>query len=415
MKHIFLYAALSGVALALAGCGGGSNSTPNSAAPTFKSLSTFKVTGDVAEIVSASPDGNTLIYTDSERRELGFLDASNAASLSQSGTLGVNGEPTSVAFTKDGRFALAVVAGANELNVVNTQTRASVRRIALGGQPDSIAISPDGTFAAIAIENQRQNEDAPMPQAPAGYVVVVKLTGEPAAWTTKRVNLAGLPGLRFPTDPEPEFVAINAQNQAAVTLQENNAVAIINLQSGTVVRTWSAGSVTHAADTKDDGKIAFTDTITNSRREPDGIAWTPGGNLITANEGDYDLDLQDGQFTGGRGFTIFSPTGTVLFDVADGLEQEAAKAGVYADGRSDNKGVEPEGVEVARISGRALAFIALERADAVAVYDISSENAPRFVQILKTGKSPEGVKFLPNRNLLVTANEGDGTVSVFGL
>jgi hypothetical protein len=29
------------------------------------------------------------------------------------------------------------------------------------------------------------------------------------------------------------------------------------------------------------------------------IAWTPGGNLITANEGDYDLDLAPGQFTGG--------------------------------------------------------------------------------------------------------------------
>jgi hypothetical protein len=34
------------------------------------------------------------------------------------------------------------------------------------------------------------------------------------------------------TDPEPEFVDINARNQAVVTLQENNHVVVVNLRKG---------------------------------------------------------------------------------------------------------------------------------------------------------------------------------------
>ena len=61
--------------------------------------------------------------------------------------------------------------------------------------------------------------------------------------------------------------------------------------------------MTQAADLEDDGQIVFDDLLVDSRREPDAIGWTPQGNLVTANEGDYDLDAD---FVGGRGFTIFS-------------------------------------------------------------------------------------------------------------
>jgi hypothetical protein len=55
---------------------------------------------------------------------------------------------------------------------------------------------------------------------------------------------------------------------------------------------------------------AFTPNAT-----PDAIAWTPGGHLLTANEGDYDVDLADGEFSGGRDFTVFAATGKVLFEL----------------------------------------------------------------------------------------------------
>ena len=391
--------------------GGGSG-----ALAAFRAITTFAVPapGNSAEIAAATPNGRTLVYTDAGARQVGFVNIEDLNAIAQLGAVDVGGEPTSVAVTPNGLFALVVVAGApNRLVVINVLTRDIVATLPLGGQPDSVAISPDGNFAAIAIENERPDEDNPLPAAPPGGLVIVRLSGAPATWTVRQVALTGLAGMRFPGDPEPEFVDINRRNEAAVTLQENNGVVIVNLETGAIVRTFSAGATTHAADLQDNGTVSFTDTLTNARREPDGIAWTPGGNLLTANEGDYDLDLGAGQFVGGRNFTLFSPQCAVLFDENVRLEQEAASAGRYPDGRSDNKGIEPEGVEVAQFGGRTFAFMALERADALAVYRLDNEQNPTFVQILPTGDAPEGVLAIPARNLVITANEDDGTLSFF--
>ena len=66
-----------------------------------------------------------------------------------------------------------------------------------------------------------------------------------------------------------------------------------------------------------------------------------------------------------------------------------------------------------------LAFIGLERADMVAVYDVTTPAAPKFVQLFSTGDAPEGVLFVkpkdsPNgRSLLIVSNEADGTVRFY--
>jgi hypothetical protein len=122
----------------------------------------------------------------------------------------------------------------------------------------------------------------------------------------------------------------------------------------------------------------------------------------------------------GVGFSIFNAANVQLVhDSNNSLEQEAINAGIYDDDRSDDKGVEPEGVTVGTIGNKPVAFIALERADAIAVYDLSNPAAPKFLQIIKTGDAPEGVLFVaadksPNgKSLLITSNEGDGTVKFF--
>jgi DNA-binding beta-propeller fold protein YncE len=285
----------------------------------------------------------------------------------------------------------------------------------LGGQPDSISISPDGSYAAIAIENERDEDvnGGEMPQLPGGFVTIVDLVGDPADWTQRDVLLEGVAD-RFPTDPEPEFIDINAANQAAVTLQENNHIVIIDLPTGAIVSDFPAGSVTHIADLNDNNQIRFSDLLTNSRREPDAIHWTPAGNLAVANEGDYDLDVD---FVGGRSFTIFSPSGQIVFESGAELERELARAGLYDDSRSDSKGSEPEGIEIATFSGQAYLFVGMERADpgAVAVYSLDQERRPLFRQTLETGNRPEGLLALPQRNLFVSANEGDGTISIFSI
>lgn len=383
--------------------------------PHTETLASYRVSGQVAEIAAVSPDGLTLAYTDSKSRAIGWVDITDPAQPRELATYKTGGEPTSVAYTRDGKWALAAIKGnPARLAVLDSKTHRLHRDLTFQGQPDCVAVSPDGRFAAVAVENERQNDKEPMPQAPAGYLLVIDLEGPPAQWRQRKVNLTGLP-IRFPTDPEPEYIAINAQNEAAVTLQENNAVAIVALETGKLLTAWDCGSATHPADLKKDGSSLFSDRLEAARREPDGIAWTPGGNLITANEGDYDLDLKkkNGQFTGGRNFTIFSRLGEVVYDSRDDLEQRAAAAGAYDDDRSEKKGVEPEGVAAWQQGATRLAFIACERARGGALYDITDERAPRFLQWLQTGAQPEGVVAIPARGLLITANEGDGTISLF--
>jgi len=375
----------------------------------------FPVTGLVAEIIAASPDGKTVVYTDSEARQFGWVDISNPASPRALGTYPAKQEPTSVAVTKNGKWALGVVNDVpGRLDILDMKTRQLQREITFPGQPDCIVVSKDGRFAAIAIENQRDDEEIAMPNLPAGYLLIVDLKGEPRNWSTRRVELTGLK-VRFPTDPEPEYVAINDKNEAAITLQENNGVVIVNLENGKILESWSCGAVSHKADLNSDGKAELKDDLKNARREPDGIAWTPPGNLITANEGDYsqDVDKDDNSFVGGRGFTVFSRQGKVLFDSGDELEAEAIRAGVYDDDRSEKRGVEAEGVAIMGQGRSTLAFIGCEYGNGAAMYDLSNETRPRFLQWLKGGSAPEGLLALRERNLFLTANEGDGTISVF--
>jgi DNA-binding beta-propeller fold protein YncE len=381
----------------------------------FEPLATYHVSGEVAEIVACTPDGDTLIYTDSASQVIGFVDISNPALPAEISTLAAGGEPTSVAVTPGGRWALAVVHGSpDQLLVIDLRDRTIERTLVLGGQPDSIAISPDGWYAAVVIENERDEDvdDGRMPQPPPGFLTIVRLFGPPSFWSTRTVSLTGF-GNRFPTDPEPEFVDINDDHEAAVTLQENNTVVIVDLERARVIEHWSAGTTTHPADLQNDGFVIFDDVLLNARREPDAVVWTPRGNLITANEGDYTVDLATGEFVGGRNFTIFSRRGNVVFDAGSSLEEAAAAVGLYSDSRSASKGCEIEGAEIGVFDDRTFAFIGSERCNFVAVYRLDFRDKPRLIQILSTGDRPEGLLAIPRRDLFVTANEGDGTISIF--
>jgi len=380
----------------------------------FDRVSQFKVDGAVAEIVTATPDGRTLIYTNSADKKLGFVDVSTPAAPRQIASLDVPGEPTSAAVTPDGAWVLGVIHGDDDvLVVVSASSRSIARSIELPGQPDSITVSPNGRYAAIAIENERDESvnGGRMPQFPAGSLVIVDIVGQPSEWTTRTVAMTGLAD-RFADDPEPEFLDINANNIAALTMQENNHIVLIDLASGTVTADFSAGTTTHAADLKRDNDFILADTLTAARREPDAIAWTPGGRLVVANEGDYNVDLATGEFIGGRNFTVLNTAGDVVFDATD-VEVQAIRHGHYNDSRSNSKGVEIEGVEVGTYGGRTFLFVGSERAKFVAVYSLADETKPTFLQLLPAGDGPEGLLAIPGRSLFVTANENDGTLSIF--
>ncbi len=366
-----------------------------------------------AEIVTAVPGGRTLIYTDSPASRIGFVDISRPSRPRAAGVILTDGEPTSVATV--GTYALVAVNTSEsftdpsgELLIVDTRTRKVLKRIELAGQPDSIAVSPDKRYAAIVIENERDEDvdDALIPQAPAGTLQILELP-----WLRLRtVPLTGLADYA-PSDPEPEYVDINRRNEAIVSLQENNHFALVDVARAKVKRDFPAGSAT-ARDVdateeelgpQDMGLIELDETITR-RREPDAVQWIDDDTFATANEGDY--TDENGVEGGSRSFTLFRSDGRVEHESGSSFEHEIVRAGHFPQARAANKGVEPEGLEVVDDGHRKLLLVGAERANAVGVYDVS-RGTPRFLHVIPTGIGPEGIKAIPERDLVAVSAETD--------
>lgn len=284
-------------------------------------------------------------------------------------------------------------------------------------------------------------------------------------------------------DIEPEYIAVSADSKTAwVTLQENNGIARIKLDGTPAITDIfplgfkDYGVVGNEIDPSDrDNTVAFASyPKVFGMYQPDGIATFNDGGMdyvITANEGDVrdyytnfvegvkvsSLTLDQSDFPneatlktdaqlgrlvvtqfansptaetlysellsfGARSFSIWNgTTGAQVYDSGKDLEVQANIAGAYPDDRSDAKGVEPENLAVGIIGSKRFAFIGLERADAVAVYDITDIANVQFAQFLKTPNddAPEGILFVsaadsPNGNpLLVVSNEDSGNVTVY--
>jgi DNA-binding beta-propeller fold protein YncE len=408
----------------------------------------------VSEIIAASADGNTVVYTDSELEEIGVFDITNLDFPIYGGKFGVGGSPTSVAVLGDTYALVGVdssesfVAASGHLAVVDISSNPAslVTTIDMGGQPDSIAVSPDGAYAVVVIENERDEficvggaedaspvpEDGPeepgditedqceaggglvgaLPQNgpdtaignPAGYLVIVDLSDpDPLNWTSSDVDLTGLADIAA-TDPEPEFVDINADNLAVVTLQENNHIVLVDLTDGSIVNHFSAGTVSlSGVDATEDGVIVLAEELADVPREPDAVAWLTldgGYALATANEGDL--------AGGSRGTTVFGTDGTVIFDSGATVDEQAVRHGHYPEDRSENKGTEPEAVEYGNFGGAGYLFLGSERGSFINVYTVdAATGVPTFSQLLPAPFGPEGVLAIPGRNLLLASGEND--------
>ncbi len=153
-------------------------------------------------------------------------------------------------------------------------------------------------------------------------------------------------------------------------------------------------------------------------------------------DGDGDIDVLT--MYGTRSFSIFNgSTGELVFDSGSDFETITAVQvpDVYNsedndpdefDGRSDNKGPEPEGVAVATIGDKTYAAIGLERTGGVMLYDITDPANAAFVQYINSAvsdgtgaASPEGLVWItPDKSptgtaFLVVSYEVSGTVDVF--
>lgn len=153
---------------------------------------------------------------------------------------------------------------------------------------------------------------------------------------------------------------------------------------------------------------------------------------------------------GARSFSIWNAeTGGLVFDSGSDFERITAQrlgADFNAtndenggDDRSDDKGPEPEAIEIAVIGGKTYAFIGLERVGGIMAYDITHPESARFVQYITTRDfsvdiedlvdsgdfsaagdlGPESILFISAEDspsgvaLLVVGNEVSGTTAIF--
>lgn len=283
-------------------------------------------------------------------------------------------------------------------------------------------------------------------------------------------NLPTQPAAYAPYGPEPEYIAVDRRGRYAyVTLQEANGIAVLDLHERRFERIYGLGAKDFALpgneiDPSDqDGETRLRNVAVKGLYQPDAVAaYEHHGRtyLVMANEGDArdngSGDSEDerrgsagnasieyvpdgselGRLTlsnvdsarsgplvkfGAHSFSIRDADGRIVFDSGSQLDREAIRLGIYDDGRSDNKGVEPEGVALLRVKGRTLAFIGLERTlvSAFAVYDITDPKRARFLDMIVSDGdiSPEGLRaFRAGRGYYVAvANEVSDTTSLFKL
>lgn len=179
-----------------------------------------------------------------------------------------------------------------------------LRTFSVGAQPDMVAFSPDGKTILVACEGSIDEESLEDPEGSVGLVDLSKGVEQATAQTltfgafdslslaSSGVRLGG-PG-SYLQNLEPEYVAFSPDgNFAFVSLQENNAVAKIDVRKKAIEKIWGLGSVDHSAkgsgfDYRDDGKISIEQAPVRGELQPDGIAvFEKDGKLylLSADEG----------------------------------------------------------------------------------------------------------------------------------
>ncbi|MBP0904668.1 esterase-like activity of phytase family protein [Mariniflexile gromovii] len=184
-------------------------------------------------------------------------------------------------------------------------------------------------------------------------------------------------------------------------------------------------------------EVRVKDLTLNTTYYPNAVALQTDANLgrlkTTIADGDYN---NDGTFEqiysyGGRSFSIFDEYGNLIFDSANqfSLKINSEESALFnedegtKDGRSDDKGGEPEAVAIGTIDGKTYAFIGLERQSSILMYDITNPNDVEFITYYSGNRTsgdtaPEIIKFIPaadspnSKNMLLVGYEVSGSLGI---
>lgn len=302
-----------------------------------------------AEIVQYHADTQTIYATNGETNAIAVIAADTVSTTAMSDPINTTnltvsditlpadidgvtlGSLTSIAISGD-LMAVAVPADVKTdngyvlfYNGLDTSAPVFLDSVVVGALPDMVTFTPDGGKVLVANEGEPSDDYTIDPEGSIS-VINILASGEPEETATS-VSFTGFngsqddlvaQGMMFPNpsgrtikgvdiattvaqDLEPEY--ITATNDVAyVSLQENNGLAILDLEELTVeivglgVKSWSDLNI----DIQEDGSVSFgqydglygvyqPDTIAN-------YSWKDATFIVTANEGDareYFFDSAD--------------------------------------------------------------------------------------------------------------------------
>src|SRR5262245_21733001 len=306
--------------------GAGCSATPPPDAITFGALgrySTHPPAGSVqtaAEIVAY--ENGTLYVLNIGTVDV--VDVSDPSAPVRTAQLPLPSEPTSVA-VNGGLVAVAVPAPVktDPGQVLFFRNGVQVGAVTVGSLPDMVTFTPDGKLLAVANEGEPNSYGLPDSVDPEGSVSVITTApfrtpaagarpgspqpvvtigfgdfdagGHRAAELPAGVRIFG-PGASVAQDLEPEYITVAGDNRTAwVSLQENNAIAKLDLRDKTVRSIVDLGFADHSQsghgiDASDqDGVVTIATWPVRGLYMPDGLAnYTVDGRrfVLSANEGD---------------------------------------------------------------------------------------------------------------------------------
>ncbi|PZD77318.1 alkaline phosphatase [Mesonia sp. K7] len=297
-------------------------------------LNNFNIEGanPGSEILAHDAVSERLFVMNSGNASVEILDFSDPQNITTISTadLSTHGESgTSVAYHNGILAATAVPTDKTQNGmVVFMDVDGTIQStLTVGALPDMITFSPDGTMLLVANEGEPNGDYTIDPE---GSISIIDLTAGVANLTqadvthldfnafdaqeaqlkTDGVRIFG-PGATVSQDLEPEYITVSADSQKAwVTLQENNAIAVVDLAAMQITEILPLGYKDHslpenALDTSNEQDFIFmANWPIKGMYMPDAIAsYTVNGTtyIVTANEGDareYDtyeeeVDLED--------------------------------------------------------------------------------------------------------------------------
>lgn len=362
------------------------------------------------------------------------------------------GDMTSVSYSDEKKLLAVAVQDEDYKNnghiVILDKDGNFVEAYESGVQPDMVTFTKDGKYILSADEGEpREGYDNGID--PKGSVTIINVEGK----STNKVEFnitrdkALKDGLLLKKDSnpaedlEPEYIAISDDNKTAyVSLQENNAIASIDIESGKINYVKGLGFIDHSLPGNeidavrgkgDNAKIDIKRDNFFGTPMPDGIAFLSKDGrdyILTANEGDarewgkkknkyentkskkfdekadkkteyLDNDKTDGldenkiYLLGGRSFSIYDASDlTRVYNSGSDFEKITArifpdffntsndedKGPDKLDARSNKKGPEAENIAVLNIKDKTYAIVGLERISGIMIYDITDPSNPVY-------------------------------------